>query len=75
MPRTLSESRKLRLRRAFTEATNETLQCSKMVFKNKHILTIKKTKKKKQKRNNQNFKWQKLIPFDPYTMIRLAFCA
>ncbi|XP_039960114.1 small conductance calcium-activated potassium channel protein-like [Bactrocera tryoni] len=31
MPRTLSESRKLRLRRAFTEATNETLQCSKML--------------------------------------------
>ncbi|XP_061387850.1 small conductance calcium-activated potassium channel protein-like [Musca vetustissima] len=33
MPRTLSESRKLRLRRAFTEATHESLQCSKMVFK------------------------------------------
>ncbi|XP_067638122.1 small conductance calcium-activated potassium channel protein isoform X4 [Eurosta solidaginis] len=40
MPRTLSESRKLRLRRAFTEATNETLQCSKMLRKPASTLSI-----------------------------------
>ncbi|XP_034123801.1 small conductance calcium-activated potassium channel protein isoform X7 [Drosophila guanche] len=40
MPRTLSESRKLRLRRAFTEATNETLQSSKMLRKPASTLSI-----------------------------------
>ncbi|XP_020712551.1 small conductance calcium-activated potassium channel protein isoform X1 [Ceratitis capitata] len=40
MPRTLSESRKLRLRRAFTEATNETLQCSKLLRKPASTLSI-----------------------------------
>ncbi|XP_044250160.1 small conductance calcium-activated potassium channel protein isoform X3 [Drosophila takahashii] len=40
MPRTLSDSRKLRLRRAFTEATNETLQCSKMLRKPASTLSI-----------------------------------
>ncbi|KAL9878048.1 small conductance calcium-activated potassium channel protein isoform X8 [Glossina fuscipes] len=40
MPRTLSESRKLRLRRAFTEATNETLHCSKMLRKPASTLSI-----------------------------------
>ncbi|XP_058975165.1 small conductance calcium-activated potassium channel protein isoform X4 [Musca domestica] len=40
MPRTLSESRKLRLRRAFTEATHESLQCSKMLRKPASTLSI-----------------------------------
>ncbi|XP_033237739.1 small conductance calcium-activated potassium channel protein isoform X6 [Drosophila pseudoobscura] len=40
MPRTLSESRKLRLRRAFTEATSETLQSSKMLRKPASTLSI-----------------------------------
>ncbi|XP_059223748.1 small conductance calcium-activated potassium channel protein isoform X4 [Stomoxys calcitrans] len=40
MPRTLSDSRKLRLRRAFTEATHESLQCSKMLRKPASTLSI-----------------------------------